>query len=63
MEWTGTGHGVVDLELRPAGSSTAADTLRFHSFQSITMALGGEGQVPSNPVDPNHGTFVEAIDL
>ena len=63
VEWTGPGHGLVDLELRPAGASAAADALRFHSFQSITMALGGENQVPSNPVDPNHGTFVAAIDL
>ena len=27
------------------------------------MALGGEGQVPTDPPDPNHGTFVAARTL
>lgn len=27
------------------------------------MALGGEGQVPQVPADPNHGTFQVAIEL
>lgn len=39
------------------------DTLTFHSFQSIVIALGGEDQVPSSPVDSSHGTFVVAISL
>jgi len=63
VEWIGSGHGLADLELRPVGSGAAADVLRFHSFRSIVMALGGENQVPLVPVDPNHGTFLVAIDL
>src|SRR6185295_8776779 len=39
------------------------DRLMFHAFHSLVVALGGEGQVPSVPVDPNHGTFVVAIEL
>lgn len=63
VEWAGAGHGLAGLELRPAGSSAAADALRFHSFRSIVMALGGENQVPTIPVSSNHGTFLVAIDL
>jgi len=63
VEWAGTGHGTAGLELLSVGSSATADRLVFHTFQSITLALGGEDQVPMEPVDPNHGTFVVAIAL
>jgi hypothetical protein len=58
VEWTGSTHGDADLRLVPQGSKGALDRVTFHTFRSIVMALGGEGQVPSVPVDPNHGTFV-----
>jgi hypothetical protein len=36
------------------------DTIVFHTFTSLTIALGGFTQVPSIPTDPNHGMFVIA---
>lgn len=63
VEWSAATHGTADLQLEPLIFDTPLDTLRFHSFKSIVMALGGEGQVPSVPVDPNHGVFVVAVDL
>ncbi len=62
VEWTGA-HGTAELSLEPAGSATPVDRVRFHTFHSIVMALGGESQVPSDPVDPNHGTFVVGLAL
>jgi hypothetical protein len=63
IEWSLAQHGDAMLSLEPLAASYAFDTLRFHTFHSIVMALGGESQVPSVPVDPNHGTFVVGIDL
>ena len=65
VEWQGA-HGTARLDLRPAGSlgtRGALDRLRFHTFRSIVLSLGGEDQVPSVPVDPNHGAFVFGVDL
>jgi len=62
VEWDG-GPGLGSLALVPAGTAGVADRVRFHTFRSIVMALGGEGQVPSVPVDPNHGTYLIGIAL
>src|SRR5262249_5335245 len=63
IEWAAAQQGVADLRLEPLAATFALDMLRFHTFGSIIIALGGEGQNPSVPVDPNHGTFVTGIDL
>ncbi len=63
VEWQAAAHGLADLHVEPANVAAPLDTLRFHTFRGIVMALGGEGQVPSVPVDPNHGTFVVATAL
>jgi len=63
VEWAVAAHGDAELLLQPAAADYALDALRFHTFRSIVMALGGESQVPSVPVDPNHGTFVVGIAL
>lgn len=63
VEWAEVVHGVGDLRLEPLDGAYSLDTLRFHTFQSIVMALGGEDQVPSVPVDPNNGTAVVATAL
>ncbi len=63
VEASGSDHGVVALGLEPAATTEALDTLTFHTFQSIVMALGGENQVPSIPLDANNGTFVNATSL
>lgn len=62
-EWAMPVHGTTDLALEPVADSSRLDNVRFHTFRSIIMALGGENQVPSVPVDPNNGTFVVANDL
>jgi hypothetical protein len=63
VEWTGTAHGTRRLSLEADGSGILLDRLTFHSFRSIVVALGGEGQSPSLPLDPNHGTFVVGTEL
>ncbi len=63
VEWQSTTHGLADLHVEPLDVAAPLDTLRFHTLRGIVMALGGEGQVPSVPVDPNHGTFVVATSL
>lgn len=63
VEWAAAMHGEATLALEPLAAAYALDTLRFHTFHSIVAALGGEGQVPSVPVDTNSGTFVVGIAL
>jgi len=64
VEWSGAvPPGPAALELRAPEWDAALDRLRFHAFTSLVVALGGEGQVPGLPLDPNHGTFVVATDL
>ncbi len=40
--------------------SSASDSVVFHSFQSITIAIGGNTQDPAKFGDPNLGTFTMA---
>ncbi|MBX3396886.1 MAG: hypothetical protein KF841_16145 [Phycisphaerae bacterium] len=63
VEWAAAEHGLAELRLEPLDQSLTLDRIQFHTFRSIVMALGGEDQVPSVPVDPNHGTFVVGIAL
>ncbi|HEX6884152.1 MAG TPA: hypothetical protein VF530_12300 [Planctomycetota bacterium] len=64
VEWSGAAPpGLAALELRAPEWDAALDRLLFHAFTSLVVALGGEGQVPGLPLDPNHGTFVVATDL
>ncbi|HUN81325.1 MAG TPA: hypothetical protein VMV81_07420 [Phycisphaerae bacterium] len=63
VEWGVAVQGTADLSLEPLNGGYSLDMLRFHTFRSIIIALGGEGQAPSVPVDPNHGTFVVGIYL
>jgi hypothetical protein len=61
-EATATGSVPLVLDLRTEAGAPL-DRLVFHRFRSIVIALGGEGQVPSRPFDPNHGTFLVGRDL
>ena len=63
IEWATATHGLASLSLEPVNAIYALDTLRFHTFRGIVMSLGGEGQVPTVPVDANNGTFVVGIAL
>jgi hypothetical protein len=63
VEWVGPGHGTVDLSVKESISGRVLDTVKFHTFHSIVIALGGEDQVPADPPDANHGTFQVAVDL
>lgn len=57
-EWGAASHGQSGLTVEPLSSSVVKDEVVFHTFESIVIALGGEGQETSVPVDTNHGTFV-----
>jgi len=61
VEWAAASHGLAELHLEPASGAYSLDVVKFHTFRSVVMALGGEGQVPTVPVDANHGTFVVGI--
>ncbi|MCA9252633.1 MAG: dockerin type I repeat-containing protein [Phycisphaerales bacterium] len=60
VEWT-TGFGTAALTVEPPTTSVVKDEILFHAFESIVVALGGENQPTSVPVDPNHGTFLVGI--
>lgn len=60
VEWATAAHGAAELHIESPALHAPKDTLLFHSFQSIVIALGGENQVPTDPPDPNAGTFVAA---
>jgi hypothetical protein len=60
VEWSQAAHGTASLRLRPAvgqPSNLPQDSITFHTFQSIVVALGGLGQVAGLPLDANHGAF------
>lgn len=63
VEWADAAHGEGEIQLLPQSGAYTLDAIRFHTFHSVVLALGGEGQVPSVPVDANHGTFVVATAL
>lgn len=63
VEWASAAHGTAELHVEPPAVSVSKDSLVFHTFHSIVVALGGEGQVPSDPAEPNSGTFVVATSL
>jgi len=66
VEWVGLGHGEAGLSLKPAFTSRwtlPQDSVLFHTFQSVVVALGGEDQVPSDPLDASHGMFQIATQL
>ncbi|MCC6359274.1 MAG: hypothetical protein IT450_11060 [Phycisphaerales bacterium] len=60
VEWAGSLEGVAELHVESPAVNAPKDTLVFHPFRTIVVALGGEGQVPTDPPDPNHGTFIAA---
>lgn len=62
VEWNGA-PGLAALSLRALEPDARLDRLVFHAFESLVVALGGEGQTPGLPLDPNHGTFVVATEL
>jgi hypothetical protein len=68
VEYVSTTHSVgasatitlLSSDDSPDGPSTAADSLVFHSFRSVVIAIGGNTQDPSGFGDPNLGTFTMA---
>jgi hypothetical protein len=63
VEWASATHGVAELHVEPLVASVPKDTLVLHTFHTIVVALGGENQIPSDPPDPESGTFVVAQEL
>ena len=61
------GEGDLEFIARTTGTGAivASDGIHFTPFTSVIIALGGEGQVPADPLlEPtNHGTFQLAITL
>lgn len=55
VEWTSITHGTANLSLVDPATSTTLDTVRFHSFRSIIIAFGGNGQ---NPADTDGDGFI-----
>lgn len=48
VEWLDNQHGFDNLSLVDPATSTTLDTVRFHSFRSIIVAFGGDGQNPAD---------------
>lgn len=65
VEATAAASGLLRFEARASGGGPVllADEVRVYTFTSIIVALGGEGQGPSDPPDSNHGTFHIALSL
>jgi hypothetical protein len=63
VEWINSNHGSSDLRLVHQNTGTVIDTLTFHSFKTIVVALGGENQSPKLPRNNgmnDQGIFVMA---
>lgn len=64
IESVGGGDATLRLEARrTSGETVAYDEARFFPFSSVVIALGGEGQSPSDPPSGNYGTFQVAKTL
>jgi hypothetical protein len=63
VEWVSAAHGTDMVELVDPLTTMVIDTIVFHTFTSLTIALGGFQQVPGVPTDPNHGMFLIADQL
>ncbi len=63
VEWPSAAPGLAALELRALRPDARFDRVLFHAFEGLVVALGGEGQTPGVPLDPNHGTFVVGTEL
>lgn len=63
VEWLGATGATGALSLTALEPELAVDRVVFHAFAGLVVALGGEDQVPSLPVDPNHGTYRVATEL
>jgi hypothetical protein len=48
VEWNDIVHGASLLVLRDAATSTSLDVVRFHSFRSLVVVFGGNGQDPTD---------------
>ncbi|MEX2168097.1 MAG: Ig-like domain-containing protein, partial [Pirellulales bacterium] len=59
-EWHDLSHGTAELTLIDDGANAELDSLLFHSFQGITIALGGLGQVPQPNTPSDEGMFLIA---
>jgi hypothetical protein len=51
VEWVDSDHGTDTLTLIDQANQTPLDTLRFHSFRSMVVIFGGNGQNPQDTDD------------
>lgn len=48
VEWASTNHGTATLSLVDPSGPTTLDSVRFHSFESLIVAFGGNTQDPAD---------------
>lgn len=48
VEWSAFGHGFANLTLVDPATMNAVDSVRFHSFKSLVIIFGGNGQDPQD---------------
>jgi hypothetical protein len=66
VEYVSSTHSTAGMMLTAVEtptSTTATDTLTFHSFRSVVIAIGGRGADPNNFGDPNLGAYNIAAQL
>jgi hypothetical protein len=65
VEFPGPVHGssVLELQARDGAQVLSRDQVRFYSFRSLVIALGGEDDEPTDPAVAGRGTFDIAIRL
>ena len=65
VEAISSGMSFLEFQARSTsdGSIISEDKVKFFTFTSIVIVLGGEGQVPSDPPPANFGTFDTGIRL
>ena len=65
VEWAGSGHGTADLTVQACHDGAALDTLKFHTFHSIVVGLGGlfEEGIYNDDGSIDAGTGKAAFDL
>jgi len=48
VEWIGADHGFATVTLVDQASSTSQDSIRFHTFRTLWVVFGGNGQNPAD---------------
>lgn len=63
VEWNDQVHGTGDLQVVDTDTGFVFDTLKFHTFTSVIIVLGGWNQVPSPSTNDEQGVFLIADEI